>query len=168
MSNPGPDHVVVETVVTAYPDCNSRGGGVYGESRFSLPPDGTRFVSVPPGASVCWRFAPAAMLLKHAEQRLARADPVDDPPPQEPFAFRALTREMQALSDAMTAAKNRQHALAATEPQIADDQALYDELVAAATAQPEGDPKPAGVPPAAPPEWNRIYVSPGELVDTSI
>ena len=60
LSNPGPGHVAVEAVVTAYPDCNSRGGAFYGESRFSLPPDGTRFIAAPPGASVCWRVAPAA------------------------------------------------------------------------------------------------------------
>jgi hypothetical protein len=59
LSNPGPGHVAVEALVTAYPDCNSRGGYV-AASRFSLPPDGTRFISVPPGASVCWRVVPAA------------------------------------------------------------------------------------------------------------
>lgn len=60
LNNPGPDHVAVEAVVTAYPDCDARGGGVYEDSRFSLPPDGTRFISVPLGASVCWRIAPPA------------------------------------------------------------------------------------------------------------
>jgi|SRR5579863_41133 len=60
LSNPGPGHVAVEAVVTAYPDCNSRGGSVYAKSRFSLPPDGTRFIAAPPGASVCWRVVPAA------------------------------------------------------------------------------------------------------------
>jgi hypothetical protein len=60
LSNPGSEHVAVETVVTAYPDCDAKGGGFYGEDRFSLPPDGTRFISVPPGAGVCWRIAPPA------------------------------------------------------------------------------------------------------------
>ncbi|HEV2300335.1 MAG TPA: hypothetical protein VGR91_02085 [Stellaceae bacterium] len=60
LSNPGPGHVAVETVVTANADCNARGGGYVAASRFSLPPGGTRFIATPPGASVCWRIAPAA------------------------------------------------------------------------------------------------------------
>jgi transposase len=68
------------------------------------------------------------------------------PPQRELFAFRALTREAQALSKAVAAAKNRLHAITATrlapdtligalERQIAQNQALIDELVAAALAQ---------------------------------
>src|SRR5579863_1921813 len=60
ISNPGPGHVAVEAIVTANPDCNPPGGGVYGKSRFSLPPDGTRFISVPLGAELCWRIVPPA------------------------------------------------------------------------------------------------------------
>jgi len=74
------------------------------------------------------------------------------PPRQELLAFRALTREVQALSKAVTAAKNRLHAVTATrlapkalvgalERQIAHNQALIDELVAAALAQTESDPE---------------------------
>jgi transposase len=72
------------------------------------------------------------------------------PPRHELFAFRALTREAQALSKAVAAAKNRLHAVTATklapdtliralERQIAQNQALVDELVAAALAQSETD-----------------------------
>jgi transposase len=72
------------------------------------------------------------------------------PPRHELFAFRALTREAQALSKAVAAAKNRLHAVTATklapdtliralERQIAQNQALIDELVAAALAQSETD-----------------------------
>jgi len=68
------------------------------------------------------------------------------PPRHELFAFRALTREAQALSKAVAAAKNRLHAITATqlapdtliralERQIAQNQALVDELVAAALAE---------------------------------
>ena len=67
------------------------------------------------------------------------------PPRGELFAFRALAREAQALSKAVTAAKNRLHAVTATrlapdtliralERQIAQNQALIDELIAAALA----------------------------------
>ena len=74
------------------------------------------------------------------------------PPRHELLAFRALTREVQALSKAVTAAKNRLHAVTATqlaptvligalERQIAHNQALIDELVAVALAQTKGDPE---------------------------
>ena len=74
------------------------------------------------------------------------------PPRHELLAFRALTREVQALSKAVTAAKNRWHAVTATqlaptvligalERQIAHNQALIDELVAVALAQTKGDPE---------------------------
>lgn len=74
------------------------------------------------------------------------------PPQHELFAFRALTREAQALSKAVAAAKNRLHAITATklapdtliralERQIAQNQALVDELVAAALAQSETHPE---------------------------
>jgi transposase len=74
------------------------------------------------------------------------------PPRHELFAFRALTREAQALSKTVAAAKNRLHAITATnlapdtliralERQIAHNQALIDELVAAALAESETDPE---------------------------
>jgi transposase len=70
------------------------------------------------------------------------------PPRHELFAFRALTREVQALGKTVAAAKNRLDAITATklapdtliralERQIAQNQALIDELVAAALAQTE-------------------------------
>ena len=78
------------------------------------------------------------------------------PPRHELLAFRALTREVQALSKAVTAAKNRLHAITATrlaprlliralEQQIAQNQTLIDELVAAALAASETDPELARV-----------------------
>jgi transposase len=74
------------------------------------------------------------------------------PPRHELFGFRALTREVQALSKTVAAARNRLHAITATklapavligalERQIADNQALINELVAAAVAQTESDPE---------------------------
>ena len=74
------------------------------------------------------------------------------PPRPELFGFRALTREVQALSKAVAAAKNRRHAITATrlapaaliralEQQLAQHQALIDDLVAAALAQTEADPE---------------------------
>ena len=74
------------------------------------------------------------------------------PPRPELFAFRALTREAQALSKVVAAAKNRLHAITATklaphaligalERQITQNQALIDELVAAAVAQTDSDPE---------------------------
>src|SRR5215831_8756029 len=74
------------------------------------------------------------------------------PPRPELFAFRALTREAQALSKVVAAARNRLHAITATklaphtliralERQIAHNQALIDELIAAAVAQTESDPE---------------------------
>src|SRR5215831_9421798 len=74
------------------------------------------------------------------------------PPRHELFAFRALTREAQALSKVVAAAKNRLHAITASkmapealiralERQIAHNQALIDELVAAALVQAASDPE---------------------------
>jgi transposase len=74
------------------------------------------------------------------------------PPRPELFAFRALAREAQRLSKAVAAAKNRLHAITATrlapealigalERQIAHNQALIDELIAAALAQSESIPE---------------------------
>ena len=74
------------------------------------------------------------------------------PPRHERFAFRALTREAQALSKVVAAAKNRLHAITASkmspealiralERQIGQTQALIDELVAAALVQSETDPE---------------------------
>jgi transposase len=74
------------------------------------------------------------------------------PPRSELFGFRALTREVQALSKAVVATKNRLHAITATklapaaliralERQIVHNQELIDELVAAALAQTETDPE---------------------------
>jgi transposase len=67
------------------------------------------------------------------------------PPAPERFALRALAREMQALTKATAAAKNRLHAVGATrlapavlrraiEREIAQNEALVDELLAAARA----------------------------------
>ena len=55
LSNPhfGPTHV--EAVITANPDCASRGPGYVSTLRFLLPTDGTRFLAVPSGAEICWR-----------------------------------------------------------------------------------------------------------------
>lgn len=74
------------------------------------------------------------------------------PPRPELFALRALTREAQALSKVVAAAKNRLHAVTATrlaphpliraiERQIAQNQALIDDLVAAALEQTKADPE---------------------------
>lgn len=74
------------------------------------------------------------------------------PPRHELFAFRALTREVQALSKAVAAAKNRLHAITATrlappaliralERQITQNQALINELVAAALAESQTHPE---------------------------
>jgi transposase len=74
------------------------------------------------------------------------------PPRHELFGSRALTREAQALSKAVAAARNRLHAITATqlapaaliralEQQIAQNQALIDELVGAAVAQTQSDPE---------------------------
>jgi len=74
------------------------------------------------------------------------------PPRHELFGFRALTREVQALSKTVAAARNRLHAITTTqlaptavigalERQIAHNQTLIDELVAAAVAQTESDPE---------------------------
>jgi transposase len=73
------------------------------------------------------------------------------PPPPAHFALRALAREIQALTKVTAAAKNRLHALAATRlapavlkaalaREIAQGEALIDELVAAARAQIAADP----------------------------
>jgi transposase len=74
------------------------------------------------------------------------------PPRHELFGFRALTREVQALSKTVAAARNRLHAITATqlapavligalERQIAHNQALINELVATAVAQTASDPE---------------------------
>jgi len=91
----------------------------------------------------------AAMLREYGR----RMDFVPWPPPRPGlFAFRALTREAPALTKAVAAAKNRRHAITATklapptliralERQIAQNQALIDELVAAALEQTKADPE---------------------------
>jgi len=45
----------VEAVVTANADCGVRDAGYVGTEAFLLPARGTRFISAPPGADVCWR-----------------------------------------------------------------------------------------------------------------
>lgn len=73
------------------------------------------------------------------------------PPAPAYFALRALGREIQALTKQQTAAKNRRHALSATklapavlrralEREIAQAEALIDELITAARAQIAADP----------------------------
>jgi hypothetical protein len=51
--NFGPTNV--EAVITANPDCSSRGPGYVTTFEFVLPSNGTRFIGVPPGTEVCWR-----------------------------------------------------------------------------------------------------------------
>jgi len=74
------------------------------------------------------------------------------PPADHLFAFRAIAREARAQTKAMAAAKNRLHAMGATtlvpalltralERQIAQAQALIDELVEAAVALVKADPE---------------------------
>jgi hypothetical protein len=55
LSNPdyGPTHV--QAVITANPDCASRGPGYVSTFEFVLPTDGTKSLDVPPGAEICWR-----------------------------------------------------------------------------------------------------------------
>jgi transposase len=74
------------------------------------------------------------------------------PPPADLFALRAIAREAQAQTKALAATKNRRHALAATklapaelvallDRQIADGEAIIDELIAAALKQIKADPE---------------------------
>ncbi len=74
------------------------------------------------------------------------------PPAENHFALRAIGREVRAQGKAVTAAKNRLHAMGATrlvprelvralERQIAETEALVDALVAAAVALIDGDPE---------------------------
>jgi hypothetical protein len=55
LNNPhfGPTHV--EAVITANPDCASRGPGYVSSYDFVLPNNATRIITVPPGDEVCWR-----------------------------------------------------------------------------------------------------------------
>jgi hypothetical protein len=55
LSNPNFGATHVEAVITANPDCGSRGPGYVSTLEFVLPNDATRFVAVPPGTEVCWR-----------------------------------------------------------------------------------------------------------------
>lgn len=55
LSNPHFGPTDVEAVITANPDCASRGRGYVSTFEFVLPNNATRFVDVPPGAEVCWR-----------------------------------------------------------------------------------------------------------------
>ena len=74
------------------------------------------------------------------------------PPAADLFALRAIAREAQAQSKAVTAAKNRRHALTATklapaeliallDRQIAQAEAIIDQLIAAALKQIKADPE---------------------------
>ena len=74
------------------------------------------------------------------------------PPAAGLFALRAIAREAQAQSKAVTAAKNRRHALAATkltpaeliallDRQIAEAEAIIDRLIAVALKQIKADPE---------------------------
>jgi hypothetical protein len=51
--NFGPTHV--EVVITANPQCGSRGPGYVATYEFVLPNNATRFLAVPPGTEICWR-----------------------------------------------------------------------------------------------------------------
>lgn len=55
LNNPHFGPIDVEVVITANPDCASRGPGYVSTNRFVLPNNGTKIVYVPPGAEVCWR-----------------------------------------------------------------------------------------------------------------
>jgi hypothetical protein len=46
----------VEAVITANADCGSRGPGYVSTLEFVLPSNATKFVDVPPGTEVCWRY----------------------------------------------------------------------------------------------------------------
>jgi hypothetical protein len=49
----GPTHV--EALVTAGAACTARPGGYLKAESFVLPEHGTRIITAPPGADVCWR-----------------------------------------------------------------------------------------------------------------
>ena len=53
LSNFNYDGAHVQTLVTAYPDCQPRPDTAVSE--FELPLNGTRIVGAPPGSDVCWR-----------------------------------------------------------------------------------------------------------------
>lgn len=55
LGNPNFPPTDVEAVITASPDCGSRGAGYVSTQEFVLPSYATRFVDVPPGVDVCWR-----------------------------------------------------------------------------------------------------------------
>jgi transposase len=91
----------------------------------------------------------AAMLREYGQRMPFKAW---TPPAENRFAFRALAREARAQGKAITSAKNRLHAMGATalvpaalkralKRQIAEMEALVDELVAAAVKLAETDPE---------------------------
>ena len=55
LNNPDFGPTNVEAVITANPDCNSRGPGYLSTLEFVLPNNSTKIINVPPGAEVCWR-----------------------------------------------------------------------------------------------------------------
>jgi hypothetical protein len=55
LSNPNFGPLNVEAVVTANPDCASRGPGYVSTFEFVLPNNATKFLDVPPGTEICWR-----------------------------------------------------------------------------------------------------------------
>jgi hypothetical protein len=55
LNNPHFGPTNVEAVITANPDCSSRGPGYVSTLDFVLPNNATRTIAVPPGDEVCWR-----------------------------------------------------------------------------------------------------------------
>ncbi len=55
LSNPHFGPTSVEAVITANPDCASRGPGYASTMDFVLPGNATKFIYVPPGTEICWR-----------------------------------------------------------------------------------------------------------------
>ncbi|HEY3911611.1 MAG TPA: hypothetical protein VGM07_17245 [Stellaceae bacterium] len=55
LSNPNFGPLNVEAVITANPDCASRGPGYVSTLEFLLPNNATKFIDVPPGTEICWR-----------------------------------------------------------------------------------------------------------------
>ena len=55
LNNPHFGATHVEAVITANPDCSSRGPGYVSTLEFVLPNDATKIIDVPAGSEICWR-----------------------------------------------------------------------------------------------------------------